>query len=368
VVESILFYIRKGADLLRLDAVTYLWDEPGTEGIHLPQTHEIIRLLRDVVDAVGSGVALITETNVPHSANISYFGNGNDEAHMVYNFALPPLVLHAFYSGKADYLSRWAESIEPPSDTAGFLNILDTHDGIGLMGVKEILPAAEISFIIETALKRGGYISWKTGIEGVNEPYEINTTWWSAINAEGSEEPLGLQVKRYVASRSIPLVLKGVPGIYIHGAMGTSNDHAAVTKSGVGRDVNRGTINARDVEEECRNFGSKTSLICSHMKRLHLIRSENRAFHPRGLQKVLNLSPCVFALLRISPEDSEQVLTITNVTEEEVSLDIPLDETGTNTRVWTDLIDGKKVNEKKGILKIVLSAFDVVWLRPDSLN
>ena len=228
VVDSILFYIRHGADILRLDAVTYIWAEPGTESIHLPQTHEIVKLLRDVVDAVGSGVALITETNVPHKDNVSYFGDGYDEAHMVYNFALPPLVLHAFYREDTGYLSRWAKTIEPPSDLATFFNMLDTHDGIGLMGVKEILPEEEIEFIIKTAKERGGYISYKMREDKTQEPYEINTTWWSAINDKNAREDLTLQVRRYLASRSISLVLKGVPGIYVHGAIGTTNDHERV--------------------------------------------------------------------------------------------------------------------------------------------
>ncbi|MDZ7700519.1 MAG: alpha-amylase family glycosyl hydrolase [Deltaproteobacteria bacterium] len=161
VVDSILFYIRHGADILRLDAVTYLWAEPGTESIHLPQTHEIVKLLRDVVDLAGSGVALITETNVPHEDNVSYFGNGHDEAHMVYNFALPPLVLHAFYREDTSTLSNWATDVEPPSELATFFNILDTHDGVGLMGVKDILSREEIDFIIEKAQDRGAYISYK---------------------------------------------------------------------------------------------------------------------------------------------------------------------------------------------------------------
>ena len=155
VLDGLLFYVRKGADLLRLDAVTYLWAEPGTESVHLPQTHEIVKLMRDVVDFVASGVALVTETNVPHQQNISYFGNGCDEAHLVYNFALPPLVIQAFYTGDAGALSRWAGDLHPPSDQTAFLNILDTHDGIGLQGVRGILPPEDIQVLVDRARKRG---------------------------------------------------------------------------------------------------------------------------------------------------------------------------------------------------------------------
>lgn len=365
VVDSILFYIRHGADILRLDAVTYIWAEPGTESIHLPQTHEIVKLLRDVVDAVGSGVALITETNVPHKDNVSYFGNGYDEAHMVYNFALPPLVLQAFYRGDAGYLSGWAAEIEPPSDSTTFLNILDTHDGIGLMGVKEILPGKEIEYIVETAQKRGGSISYKMREDKTEEPYEINTTWWSAINDADAGEDLTLQVKRYLASRSISLVLKGVPGIYVHGAIGSANDHERVRETGVRRDVNRGLIDARTVEEDLRNPNSKISLIRNYGARINLIRTQNRAFHPRGGQKVFALSPHAFVVLRTSPEGDDHVLALTNVTGKEIRLEISLQETGVHERLWMDLIGEKHVEaESSSGLRVLLRPYDVAWLKP----
>lgn len=365
VVDSILFYIRHGADILRLDAVTYIWAEPGTESIHLPQTHEITKLLRDVVDAVGSGVALITETNVPHKDNVSYFGDGYDEAHMVYNFALPPLVLQAFYREDAGYLSRWAKKIEPPSDLATFLNILDTHDGIGLMGVKEILPGEEIEFIIQTAKERGGYISYKMREDKTEEPYEINTTWWSAINDDNAREDLTLQVRRYLASRSISLVLKGVPGIYVHGAIGTANDHERVRKTGVKRDVNRGVIDARTVEEDLRNPNSKISFLRSYGSRINLIRTQNRAFHPRGKQKVFELSPHAFVVLRTSPEGDDHVLALTNVTGKELQLEISLQELGVDERLRLDLIGEKHWEAESGSrLQVVLRPYDVAWLKP----
>ena len=192
------------------------------------------------MDVAAPGVALITETNVPHEDNVSYFGNGYDEAQMVYNFALPPLVLHTFYSQDATAISKWAQSLKVDSNTATFFNMLDTHDGVGVMGVKGILSKAEIDFIIDSAKERGAYISYKMTENKTEEPYEINTTWWSAINRDGSDEDMDFQVKRYIAFRSIALVLKGVPGIYTHGVMAILNDHEQVKRTGVKRDVNRG--------------------------------------------------------------------------------------------------------------------------------
>ncbi len=171
VIEILLLYVRHGADIIRLDAVTYLWDEPGTRCVHLEQTHQIVRLFRDVLNLVAPGVALITETNVPHEENISYFGNGSDEAQMVYNFALPPLVLHTFYTQDTTAISEWAMGLEQPSEMTTYFNFLDSHDGIGLMGVQGILSESEMEFIVGTAREYGGFVSYKAAEDGTEAPY-----------------------------------------------------------------------------------------------------------------------------------------------------------------------------------------------------
>ena len=364
VMESLLFYIRKGADILRLDAVTYLWAEPGTESVHLPQTHEVVKLLRDVVDSVGSGVALLTETNVPHEKNLSYFGDGCDEAHMIYNFALPALVLHTFYREDSRAISQWASGITSPSDMATFFNILDTHDGIGLMGVKGILSGEEISFLVRAASERGVYISYKMAENGTEEPYEINTTWWSAINSEKDQGDIALQVRRYIASRSIALVLQGVPGIYVHGFMGTLNDHERVRETGVIREVNRGFIFTEEVERELADPRSKLSLIREHSGKLCRTRTRHRAFHPRGLQMVLPLSPSLFAVVRHSPEGDEHIVAVTNVTDREIRLEVSLSDVGVEEGEWLDLLSGARWEAQRGALRLTLEPYAVLWLKP----
>jgi len=366
VLESILFYVRKGADLLRLDAVTYIWAEPGTESVHLPQTHEIVKLLRDVVDLAASGVALVTETNVPHHQNISYFGNGRDEAHMVYNFALPPLVLHAFYTGDAEVLSQWADTLCPPSDQTAFLNILDTHDGIGLQGARGFLPPKDIQLLVDTARKNGAFVSYKTTESGAEEPYEINSTWWSALNPEHEHETLDLQIARYLASRAMALVLRGVPGIYIHGALGTANDYGAAKASGVNRDLNRGIIDALEVEKELKDPGSKLSLLFSRGRQQLLVRRRETSFHPRGGQKVLHLSPKVFVLLRTAPEGDESILTLTGVTGDPVDLAIPVAEARLRHGRCQDLLSGREYQVKGTALGVTLPPYGRIWLKAES--
>lgn len=389
VIDTLLLYVRRGADIVRLDAVTYLWEEPGTPCANLTQTHEVIRLFRDVLDIVSPQVALTTETNIPHEENITYFGNGYDEAQMVYNFALPPLVLYTFYQEDTTELSKWVQTLEYPSDAMTFFNILDTHDGIGLLGVKNILSEQQISFIIRCAREHGALVSYRTAEKGVEEPYEINSTWFSALNLDSEYEDLELQIKRMVASRSIALVLRGIPGIYLHGLVGTRNNIETVLKTKVKRDINRAVIHYLDLKQELKNLDSTAAQMITQLSRLLDVRVSNRAFHPNGDQKILQVDPAVFALLRISPDCEQHILTLTNVTPHRCQVKIPLEQLGVSgiytsleeaaalgeplgkpfctvpqDNYWYDLMGRRGWQIVDGTLSVTLAAYDVAWLIP----
>jgi sucrose phosphorylase len=366
VIDTLLLYVRKGADLVRLDAVTYLWVEPGTPSANLAQTHEIIRLFRDVLDAAAPQVALVTETNVPHEENITYFGDGTNEAQMAYNFALPPLVLHAFYRQDASYLTRWAQSLEYPSETTTYLNILDTHDGIGLPGASNILPPEEQEFLIRRARQHGAFISHRSVGDGGRAPYEINSTWYSALNLDNSGEERSFQVRRFVASRSIALALRGVPGIYLHGLIGSRNDVQLALRTRVKRDVNRSPLDLGRLLRNLSEPGSKLNLIHEHLGRLLEIRIHRRAFHPNGEQRVLEVSPSVFAVLRIAPGGGERILAVTNVTAQPARVEIPLHEITEDDGNWYDLVAGRGWMASDHKLVLLLQPYDVMWLAPFS--
>src|SRR3989304_6108394 len=87
ILDLLLFYVEQGAQFIRLDAIAFLWKQPGTTCLHLPQTHAVVRLMRTLLEIPAPWVRLISETNVPHAENLSYFGDGTDEAHLVYQFA-----------------------------------------------------------------------------------------------------------------------------------------------------------------------------------------------------------------------------------------------------------------------------------------
>lgn len=363
VLEILLFYVRMGADLVRLDAVGFLWWKPGTSGIHLEETHEIVRLFRAVLDLVAPGVALVTETNVPHEENISYFGNGRNEAQMVYNFALPPLTLYTFYKGDCTVLSRWAERLEKVSDTATYFNFLDSHDGIGLLGAQGILSGSEIDWLVRRAQEYGALVSYRSDGDDGDRPYELNTTWFSALNREAADEDLAFQIRRFVASRAIALVLRGVPGIYFHSLIGTENDIRAVLATNSKREINRQVIEAEALEAAMQDPFSKVSRINRQLGRLLRLRTQQPAFHPNGDQRVLHLDPRVFAVVRTSVDRRQTLLTLTGVNPQVCELRIPLADLPAPARHWVDLVSEVEYEVDRGVLHVQVQPYDVLWLQ-----
>jgi sucrose phosphorylase len=197
IMDILLYYVRKGADLLRLDAATYLWRELGTSCAHLLETHALVQLIRAVFDVAAPTVSLITETNAPHADNVSYFGDGTDEAHMVYNFSLPPLVLHSLHTGNCEKLTLWASQLEKPSPFCTYFNFLDSHDGIGLLGARDILTDVEIETMVKKAESHGGLVSYRADSHGLISPYELNITWFDAVNSPNGRDPDDVKVNRF---------------------------------------------------------------------------------------------------------------------------------------------------------------------------
>jgi glycosidase len=362
-ISILLLYVRKGADIIRLDAVTYLWSELGTSCVHLEQTHMIIKLFRDIMEAVARSVALITETNVPHDENIQYFGNGSDEAHMVYNFALPPLVLHSFQTGSAHYLTEWAAQLEKFSDTTTYFNFLDSHDGIGVTPIKNILTEEEIQMMALRVLEHGGFISYKDAGNGKMVPYELNITWYSAMNRMDSEESQELQVKRFLASRAIALAMMGVPGVYIHSLLGSKNDADAVVEEEQNRSINRKTIDRESLYQTLKDKETSTYKIVSRFSDMLRKRSLEKAFHPNGPQRVLRLSDSLFSILRTSVDGNENILAITNITDQKQDLKIEPGDIGINFPSWLDILRGRRIDSTRGKLDLTLKPYEILWLK-----
>ncbi len=363
VIEVLLFYVRKGADIVRLDAATYLWKELGTPSANLEQTHTIVKLFRDVLDAAAPHVSIVTETNVPHEENIKYFGNGADEAQMVYNFPLPPLVLHAFYTGNSSNLTQWAKSLKKVSDTATYLNILDSHDGVSIQGALKILSKQDIELLEENVVEHGGLISYKDNGDGTISPYELNITWYSALNHEESNEPTELQIKRFIASRSIALVLMGVPGIYILSLFGSRNDVKAVMEGQNPRIINRKTICKETCNKALYDEKSTTYLINKHLGPIIKKRTQEKAFHPNAIQKVIDISSSLFAVIRTSTDGTDKIFAITNITDTKQSCEINMIDLNIHENSWKDILSEKSFQTRDGRIAFDMEPYDIIWLK-----
>lgn len=359
VLDVLLFYVSRGAEFIRLDAIAYLWKEPGTSCINLPETHAIIQLIRAVLDEIAPHVMLITETNVPHRDNISYFGDGTNEAQMVYNFSLPPLVLHAFQTGSAETLSDWASGLVLPSDKVTFFNFLASHDGIGLNPLRGILPESEIEKVIERVLSHGGLVSYKSDVDGSKRAYELNINYFDALNDPNAPDALDLQVERFVTAHAILLAMRGVPAIYFHSLFGSRGWPEGATQSGHNRTINRKKLQREDLEALLSDPKTREARVFSRLMQLLRVRREHPAFDPHGDQKVISLGAQVFAVLRISPDQTEQVLCLHNLSHQSVDVDLASFMPSTH-RFSRVLIGGESPNLKNGTLP--LAPYDTVWL------
>jgi glycosidase len=356
IIDVLLFYVAQGAEFIRLDAIAYLWKEIGTASIHLPQTHRVIQLFRTVLDIVAPQVMLITETNVPHAENIAYFGNGCNEAQLVYNFSLGPLLLHTFRTGNATVLQRWAAGLEQLPETNAFFNFIASHDGVGVRPAEGILSAAEIQALADKTVAHGGQVSYKTNPDGSQSAYELNITLFDALSDPLGGEPESLKIDRFIASQAIMLALAGLPGIYIHSLVGSPNNQAGVNETGRARTINREKWNLGDIEAALDNPRTRATRVFNRYTALLKIRANHPAFHPNGRQQILAGHPALFGLWRISPDGREQVICLHNISAQSQTFSV--DDSSLARQSWRDLLSGETFSTPK----ISLEPYAVRWL------
>jgi sucrose phosphorylase len=362
IVDTLLFYAKRGARFIRLDAIAYLWKEIGTPSIHLPQTHRIIQLFRDVLDIVAPHVLLITETNVPHEQNVSYFGDGTNEAQLVYNFALPPLVLHAFQTGEARILSEWSAGLTLPSRGVTFFNFLASHDGIGVSPARGILDEKEIGALIAQIQSHGGFISYKHNPDGTQSAYELNINYFDALSNPESGEASGLQVDRFLAAQAIMLSIAGIPGIYFHSLFGSRGWPEGVRETGRNRSINRQKLDRAGLERALADPLSLRHQVFHRFAGMLRARAGSPAFHPFGGQKILDLSEAVFAVLRRSTDGSRVALCLHNVTNRQQQVVPDWQEIfGAVSPPLEDLISRLSVSQGPGG-EVLLQPYQVAWL------
>jgi glucosylglycerate phosphorylase len=318
ILSILVSYAKSGASLIRLDAIAYAWKKAGTRCLSLPETHTLVKLIRLCLDYYAPGTRVITETNVPHLENISYFGNG-DEAKLVYQFALPPLTLFSFRSGNACKLMKWLQKLEQPPTGCHYFNFLSSHDGIGLMPVENILDATEREFLEKSTLMSGGKISYKDLGDGTQAAYELNINYQDALAA--ADEPDGIRVERFLSAMTFLISLKGVPGIYIHSLLGSRNNYEELISTGMPRRINRGSIDYKSLEQELNTGGPRQVILNELMHRLQ-VRAEHPALSVEAAQQVIDLDHRLISFTRTA-RTGEQILVLINVSDDTVQVDLP---------------------------------------------
>jgi sucrose phosphorylase len=349
-------HVDNGVRILRLDAVAFLWKEIGTPSIHLPQTHAIVKLMRLLANYAVEPVILLTETNVPSAENLSYFG-ARDEAHVVYNFSLPPLLLHALWSGDATWLRRWQSAMPPAQLGCAYLNFSASHDGIGMRPAEGVLPEGETARMLDTVRAFGGEVSMRALSGGAESPYELNITWFEAMQG-GFGGPDGWQIARHVASQTIVMALEGIPAFYIHALLATPNDHGRVAKTGMKRAINRHMWDYPALQAGLDDPGSDTGRVMSALKARLALRGRQPAFHPNATQFTLHLDRRLFGVWRQSLDRDQSIFAVHNVSAETVMLD-PETLNLIGGAEWTDLLSGERI---AGTGDIAFAPYQCRWI------
>ncbi|MCC4833617.1 sugar phosphorylase [Shewanella sp. 10N.7] len=350
-------YLDAGVNIFRLDAVAFLWKIVGTKSINLPQTHEVIRLLRTLIEHAQHDAVVITETNIPNTQNLTYFGNAN-EAHCIYNFSLPPLLINTLITGSCLYLKRWQMSMPPAQDGTTYFNFIASHDGVGLRPVEGILEDEEIKVLVDTMTLFGGKISSRTSEDGQKKPYEMNIALIDALQGTTKgKDQFGLA--RFTCAHAIMLGLEGIPGIYIHSLLGTGNDYEKLANTSHNRSINRHRWDCQALNGLLADENNVHSKVLASLTKLISIRTNQKAFNPNATQFTLHLGLQLFGFWRQSRDRRQSVFCISNITDQ--PMDLPLAELNLiGTETWFDLIDGEVINDITATQ--LLEPYQTVWI------
>lgn len=357
ILQVIMLYLDCGARYLRLDAVGYVWKIIGTPCIHLRETHLLIKLMRKIIEMVNPSTVIITETNVPNRENLSYFGN-RDEADMIYNFSLPPLLLEALLRGKSDHLRTWMMSMPPSPRGCTYFNFTASHDGIGLRPAEGLIQPKEIADIVKAVRKFGGKISMRTLADGTESIYEINVSLFDALKGtiKGKDN---YQIPRFLCSQTIMMALEGLPAFYIHSLLATPNNKKGIKITGHNRTINRARWNYADLQQKLADPQSKQSIVLRELSRLIRIRRQQKAFHPNAVQYTLQLRDCFFGFWRQSLDREQSLFAVHNLSNKTRKFKLKKLNL-VETYKWRDLISDRPIEDIQGTWK--LGPYECLWI------
>ena len=347
-----------GVKIFRLDAVAFIWKESGTTCLNLPQTHEIIKLLRDIVDQLDENIVIVTETNLPKNENLSYFGK-NDEAHWIYNFSLPPLIIYTFLFGDSSSITKWSMKMPPAQFGNAYLNFIASHDGIGMRPAEGVLSDEDINNMLTRLKKNGSEFSMRKLKGTEDKVYEANISLFSALQNIDTDSNGIFALDRFIAAHCIILAIEGVPAFYFNSFFGTKNDKQSYLKSGIKRDLNRHKWNFSDLVSKIDDDQTHEFKCFSILKELISIRKSQPAFHPNATQFTLNIDQSVFAVWRQSKNRKQSIFAITNVTSSKFIFNTNMINL-IDDEEWYDLLNPKTNFQDEQ--KIELNPYQTIWI------
>ncbi len=352
------FLVGKGVKHFRLDAIAFLWKESGTPCVHLKETHEVVKLIRLILEQLNPESVLITETNVPNRENLSYFGNDN-EAHLIYNFSLPPLLIYALLKGDSTHLKTWMMSMPPARRGRSYLNFIASHDGIGLRPLEGLVSPQDQADMLETLKSFGGTISNRE-VKGKGEvPYEANISLYDALKGTIAQGADNWQRERFICAHTILLALEGIPAFYIHSLLATENATEWMTETGHARSINRYCWDQKALNQILSNRDLHHAAVFEALKERIKIRKEQAAFHPNATQLTLHLGDQIFAFWRESLDRHQSIFALHNVSDQSVS--VSLHELNLiSTDNWRDLLSGENFTDVKA--DIELPPYGCMWI------
>ncbi len=354
----IITYLSNGIKWFRLDAVGFIWKESGTTCLHLPKAHSIVKILRFLLNNLLDDGVLITETNVPQKENLSYL-IPEDEAHMAYNFPLPPLLLEAIITSRADILNSWIFDWPNLPDETTLFNFTASHDGVGLRALEGLMNEQRIKDLLINCEKRGGLVSHRRLSNGEDKPYELNISWWSAMEDSGRDSNR-YQFERFILTQLLVMALKGVPAFYLPALLASENDIKSFSKTGQRRDLNREKFKTDNLLAVLNNPESNANKNLKYLRNAMDVRSNLKQFHPSSKMKCLSKGRSDIIVIKRG-KGSDSVFAIHNMTENKINYQLNDDDLPKildNDLNMRDFLTTTKYNWKN----IILDPFQVIWL------
>ena len=224
-----------GAKIVRLDAFAYAPKGVGEKNfLNEPATWDILTRVRELADKYN--VRLLPEIHASYEEKI--YEKIANKGYMTYDFFLPGLIIDAFEQQSGEVLKKWADELVEKKIQV--VNMLGCHDGIPLLDLKGLISEGRIQSVIDTVVKRGGYVKDLHGQKNVY--YQVNATYYSA---------LGDDDKRMLLARAIQIFMPGKPQVWYLDLFAGKNDHEAVKRAGAGghKEINRTNLTAKEMED-----------------------------------------------------------------------------------------------------------------------